>query len=198
MKSNSRTLILAGLLLVVFLLVVGDMLLRSGRDRAGTPASDRLTLLNEQQEALAEKRRLLDSADQLATDAQRVNELWTDALGSMIKAQTASIAQSALREHILNAVREVAPDVQAGVPRFAEQSIDGVPGIRRLALDLTITATSPADLYTIIDRIENDPEIRIGITRITMEGPGIQQGVVKAVTTTLSIEALAVVGGEDA
>ncbi len=198
MKSNTRTLILAGLLLLVFMLVAGDMLLRAGRDGEGATHSDRVTLLNEQRQALAEKRRLVNNSDQLASDQQSINQLWADALGSMIKAQTASIAQSALREHILNAVREVAPDVDAGVPRFAEQSIDGVPGVRRLSLDLTITANSPADLYTLIDRIENDPQLRIGITRITMEGPGIQQGVVKSVITTLSVEALAIVGGEDA
>lgn len=198
MKSNTRTFALAGLLLIVFVVVIGDMFLRSSADAEPRTYSGTAATLESTLETLQDKRRLVAAEDQILADAQRIDALWSDALRGMIKAQTASLAQSTLREHVLDAAREAAPEARAGVPRFSESPIDGAPAIRRLSLELSVTATSPADLYAVVDRIENDPTIRMGITRITMEGPGVQQGVVKSVTTTLSIEALAVVGEEGA
>ncbi|TVQ78221.1 MAG: hypothetical protein EA380_06285 [Phycisphaeraceae bacterium] len=198
MRPNQRTLLLAGILLVVFVFVIGDMLLRArSQSQEGTP-TDRAAALTELRTAIEEKRHAVDAADRIAADARRINELWAEAIDGMVKAQTASLAQSSLREHVLRTARDAAPEAQAGVPRFAESPVDGAPGIRRLSLDLSLTATSPADLFSIIDRIENDATIRMGITRISMEGPGMQQGVVRSVTATLAIEALAVIGGDGA
>lgn len=197
MKPNQRTLLLAGILLVVFALVIGDMLLRARPQHDASP-TDRAAALTELRAAIEEKRRAVDAADRIAADARRIDELWAEAVDGMVKAQTASLAQSSLREHVLRTARDAAPEAQAGVPRFAESPVDGAPGIRRLTLDLSLTATSPADLFSIIDRIENDATIRMGITRINMEGPGMQQGVIRSVTATLAIEALAVIGGDGA
>lgn len=198
MKSKGRTPVLAGLLAIVFLIVVGDMLLRSSSDGQSPSDSGANDKLRDSISTLEEKRRIVASSDRIASDAERIDGLWGNALAGMIKAQTPSLAQSTLREHVLGAAREAAPEAEAGVPRFSESPIDGAPAIRRLALDLAVTATSPADLFAVVDRIENDPSVRMGITRISMEGPGIQQGVVKSITATLSIEALAVVGEEGA
>lgn len=196
MTSNRRTILLAVILLLVAVFVVSDMALRS-RSPERTQ-SDRAAELIELRTSVQEKRRAVQEIDRITSDALKIDQLWAAAIDGMIKAQTASLAQSSLREHVLRTARDAAPQAQAGVPRFAESPIDGTPNIRKLSLDLSLTATSPADLFSIIDRIENDPSIRMGITRITMEGPGVQQGVVRSVSATLAIEALAVIGGDDA
>lgn len=159
-------------------------------------------------DALALERRqrsLLDGADQWRSALASAEAAWELVRHELVRARTIELAEAGFRERILAEVKDL---------RFSESSANSVPvpaatpaqptaqpgaaaTVRAIGLRVDLRTDSPAEVYRLIDRIENLSDVRAGVVGVQIKGPGLAQ-TPGEVTATLDLRAVALIGTEDA
>jgi hypothetical protein len=168
-------------------------------DAAPTPRERYLEelSLSRRQQALA------DQAEQWNAALERARGAWDSASREMVRGRTLELAEAGFRERVLAEVKDLkfsdssantqrveAPAAAAPLP-VAPAS--GTASVRTIGLKVDVRTDSPAEVYRLIDRLENMPDARAGVVSVELRGPGLAQ-TPGEVNASITVQALALIG----
>lgn len=154
-------------------------------------------------------RALLANAQAWKSAAAAAAVQWDTARAEMVKGRTPELAEVSFRERVLAEIKDL---------KFTESSANSVPpagitpppapvqptarpapasvptpSVRVIALKVDVRTDSPAEVYRLIDRLENLSDLRAGVVSLQIKGPGLAQ-IPAEVSATLQVHALALIG----
>lgn len=190
MKSQqTRTLVLAALVVVAGLLVVADRLGAAGEDGPGAP-TPRDEHMNHA-EVVARMRAEIDAEPAWRAARDAALETWSGVNGRLIHAPTAELATARLGQLVRAVVTDLGVTLDATSAPSVRTPAEGSP-VRVIALSLSLRATSPEKLHALVDRLENLPGAWTNIARLRVQGP--RRVPATGLNVDLDLEALAWVG----
>lgn len=193
---NSRTRVLAILLLVVLGAVVADgMLKRSDAGEIEDEGSARTQYVR--RAAIVERKQaLIDREEAFSAALEETNERWAELRSSLIEAPSSGLAEAQLRDEVLEFVgRRRIKSSRTG--RIESSAINGHERLRLIELGLELESPSSRVLYELIDGLERMRGLATHVSSIEMAGPStINQGR-RLVTARVTIKAIALVEGNE-
>jgi len=148
---------------------------------------------------LATKRALIESRSEFEAMLADAEAAWRDASRNAIRASTGELAAAQFRDR----VTEVAGQHGATgltVTTARARPVEGAAGVEVLELTISFDVASAADAFSLIDMLENMPELDTAIRELKVAGPGrLPQerfAAALAVSVDLTLHALAIVGSE--
>lgn len=146
---------------------------------------------------------LLRNADAWKDAARAAAGQWDLARAEMVKGRTQELAEVSLRERVLAEIKDLkfiessansvaatgAPPASSGGAAASPVS----PTVRVIALKVDVRTDTPAEVYRLIDRLENLSDLRAAVTSVQVKGPGLAQ-IPAEVSATLNVQALALIG----
>ncbi len=170
-------------------------------DTAPTPRERYLEelALSRRQDALIEQWGLWEGALVGARSA------WVSVSRVLVRGRTIELAEAGFRERVLAEVKdlkfiessantqrvEAAPATQPAPSNAA--SAPAAAAVRTIGLKVDVRTDSPAEVYRLIDRLENMPDTRAGVIGVELRGPGLAQ-TPGEVSATITVHALALIG----
>lgn len=185
-RLPTRQLVLLALIGVVGALVVADRLLAGG-EPSGTTPSIRAEY-EKQAERVAHMKQFIDSAPnwQAANDAAQ--SVWRDIEPRLITAPTAQLASGSLQQKITAIVTDLGVTLVNSSAPNVRTPVEDLP-MRVVGVTISIKTSSPQQLYSFVDRLENMPTVWTHIRRLQAFGPGRTPSV--GLNIEIEIEALA-------
>lgn len=215
MKASQRTGVLGAAIAALLLLVGADqlgLLPRAGSDAERTPSAGAAQDYLDAAARAAEHQALLDAQPRWNDALHRARAHWAEVRTGVVPGATLELAEARFRDLVLEATRDLrigavrasadrstssslpAPAITpaSGTTSTAPASTTGV-AIRALALRIECDAPDPRDVYRLIDRLENLPDLRTWVSAVRLAGPGRAQ-TPQQVTLVLTLHAAAAVG----
>ncbi len=204
--GNSRVLVLGAAVVALGALVLWRWYGASGSPAGDAAAGDTPSLREQYLDAAAltaRQKALVDAADRWAGVLAEARARWDQARHELVKGRTQELAEASFRERVLGEVKDlkfvntransVAVPLQGGAAATGNPGVTKAgPIIRPIALKLEVDTDATADVYKLIDRLENLPDVRVNVSSLKLTGPGFRQ-VPGQVTAELELRALAVV-----
>jgi hypothetical protein len=196
--DKTRRGVLLGLVGVVALAVIVD---RTGLLGSSDASAGSAEVFRDAQAVLAQQRALVADAERIAEARDAARSAWREASRGVIVETTRPLAESTLRAAVLAAARSSGADVfsiRASPAEPAASSVnreleDSGSSVRAIALSVGFDARVPGDAYEVIDTLERLPDIRTRVTTIDVSGPGIMLEAGRAISVSLTVEALALI-----
>jgi hypothetical protein len=193
-KDTKRTALLLVALLAVGALVVLDRMSGSGGAAEGedAPASlaDRYRQEASRAAVVAAGLESAQAWEDALADAER---RWDEASGRMIHAGSVDIAFVRLREVVESAMRDVGLRLDSSVALPVEAPMEG-EALRVIGMRMEFLSTDPQGVYTLVDRLENLPEVATNVAGLRVAGPGRLGR--DQVSVVIELRALAWIGPE--
>lgn len=120
---------------------------------------------------------------------------WQAARARLIEAPSADVAADRLRRAAETAMSDLGLKLAVSAVSPPRAPVEG-EALRVIALTLDFEAPNPDVVWRLIDRLENLPEARTSIARLTVTGPG--PGVRTGLRVSLDLQALALVSVDGA
>lgn len=209
--QGSKTPWLLGAVLILGAVVLGRQFLGGGGGGGGDGGSDGVDAPSAKErylEAVALSRRqraLLDNAEAWRGALAGAERAWDTVRREAVRARTVELAEASFRERVLAEVKDLrftdgaansVPVPVEGVAAGTGAAPAGLPAVRAIGLRVEVRTDSPAEVYRLIDRIENLPDVRAGVVGVEIKGPGLAQ-TPPGVSATIDVRAVALIG-EDA
>lgn len=199
--KRSNRMILGGVVGVLLLAVLADRLglipSASADESEDVATSAAQRYLNERRQ-LDEEQALLATRKEVDKALAAVREEWSKATQTLAHGQTAELAEAAFRERVLATAGDLGlRSVSASAVRDGT-SVDSkrpaaLSSLRPIALRLQFDTERPAEVYRLVDALENLPDVRTSVDSVSIAGPGMVQ-VGSQVTATIVVRAMALVG----
>lgn len=200
MTPKARTGLLAGVVGVLALAVGADRMgWLGGRgdegDAAGAGEGARAAYL--EKAALAQRLEdLIAEAPQWEQAAGRAAQLRQEVAPRLVAGATVELAAGAFRERVLRAAADLR--LQALSVTLVTSSGPSAGGtnaapVRLLELRIAFDTAAVADIYALVDRLENLDDLATNVSRLEIAGPGRKQ-VPQTVTVNITLHGLALVG----
>lgn len=186
-KEQARTLLLAALVVLVGALVVADRLGAAGADDSPTPRDEHAR----HAEVVARMRAEIDTEPEWRDALKAAGEIWTGVEARLIHAPTAELATARLGQLVRAVVTDLGVTLDATSAPSVRTPAEGSP-VRVIALSLSLRASSPEQLNSLLDRLENLPGAWTNIARLRVQGP--RRVPTSGLNVDLDLEALAWVG----
>jgi len=198
---------LLALIVVLAVLVVVDRAGLLGVRNAADETGARAVYLARAQ-LLARERALVASAAEWDRAAAEARREWLEAADSMVRGRTVELAQAAFRERLLKEVQGLGisgaradatgVDPPAAAPVSAGASQGAVPEgeagpVRLMTFTVQFDTSEPDVLYKLIDRLENLGDVRVNVTDVRIDGPGMKQILPAQAVCSLVVQALALI-----
>ncbi len=190
-KEQTRTLVLAALVVLVGVLVVADRLGAASEDDAPTPRDEHAR----HAEVVARMRAEIDAEPEWRDALEEAGETWAGVEARLIHAPTAELATARLGQLVRTVVTDLGVTLDATSAPSVRTPAEGSP-VRIIALSLSLRASSPEQLNSLLDRLENLPGAWTNIARLRVQGP--RRVPTSGLNVDLDLEALAWVGDRGA
>lgn len=190
--SKAKTPLLAGLVVAAGLLAAE----LAGVLPGGAAAESEETGLRQEYLAAAaqeqQEQQLIRQAGAWRAAMTEAGKQWSELRRTLIAAPTLDLAQSTLRDLVQQRITDMK---RIASPRFTYIPEAGEPAsrIRPISLRVDFDATSHAEAYAALDRIENMSGVLVSLASIRIEGPGRAQ-MPEQITVSATVRALALVG----
>jgi hypothetical protein len=195
-RSQSTPLLLAMLGLIAGLVILDRTGLLPGRspaDEGAAPTTPRARYLLAASE-LQQERAIISQAGPWRRELDSARQRWAALRAGMVRAATPELAESRLREVVLDATAglELASPTRVSYVRDAAP-LEG--DIRPIAVRVEFDAVSHRDALAAIDRLAHLPGVRTEVVSLRVQGPG-RVLLPEQLTISLTLRALALVGEE--
>jgi hypothetical protein len=196
MSQRTRTLLLASVFAVVTLAVVADRTGVVDRLRASRSGSSATSYYAAAEALQLEQRLIAQRAEwQAARDSAEQQASAIDRLAH--RAPTAQIAAAEIRNRLSETVRgngEKSLRIEARSPSpIPDDAI--APEVRVIAFDVGFDTDDPRNAFTVIDRLENMPDMYVRITDASLSGGGMKQLANAPIAVSLRVETIAIIEG---
>lgn len=193
---NSRTRMLAVLLLVVLGAVIADGFLKRSDAGEGEDEGSARTQYVRRAAIVDRKQSLIEQEDAFAAALEETSERWSELRRSLIEAPSSGLAEAQLRDEVLEFVgRRNIKGSRTG--RIESSAINGNERLRLIELGLELESPSSRALYEVIDGLEGMRGLATHVSSVELAGPSsINQGR-RLVTARVTIEAIALVEGSE-
>ena len=210
-RGNTTPWLLAAVVLLGAV-VVGRSVLGTGTEDQGE-AAEAPTMREQYLNAIALSRRqqsLIDSEEAWARKLADTRSAWNEISRELVRGRTVELAEAGFRQRILAEVKDfkfldgsansvpVTPPAQPAGSPTPSPAIPATPAgsaqsVRPIALRVEVRTDTPAEVYRLIDRIENLLDARAGVVSVQFRGPGLAQ-TPGEVSATLLVHAAALIG----
>lgn len=213
-RHKSATPWLLAAVVILGAVVVGRSVVGSGADDQAD-AAEAPSMREQYLNALSLSRRqqsLIDAEEAWSRKLADTRSAWNEISRELVRGRTVELAEAGFRQRILAEVKDfkftdgsansvpVTPPAQPSGAVAAAQSppgalspADTAQSVRAIALRVEVRTDTPAEVYRLIDRIENLPDARAGVVSVQVRGPGLAQ-TPSEVSATLLVHAVALIG----
>jgi len=160
-----------------------------GDDEASTP-----------REAYVRAAALVADAEAIVGQQEGWNELlarsdaaWAEARRGMIDAPSAEVAAERLRRMVEAIMSDMGLRLTVSSVGQPRAPLEG-EGLRVISLTLDFEAPNPDVVWRLVDRLENLPDVRTNIARLSIVGPG--PAIRTGLRVSIDLQGLSWVGGE--
>jgi|GEM_PF-2122932 len=165
----TRTTILIASVVIVGALVLVDQLNAKGDAAQSTPTVR--AEYEQQAELVARMKQFIDSAPMWRAADDAAQNAWNAIEPRLIIAPTAQLANGGLQQRITRIVADLGVTLNSSSAPKASTPVENL-SLRVIGVTISIETSSPQQLYSFVDRLENMTDAWTHIRRLQIMGPG--------------------------
>jgi len=120
----------------------------------------------------------------------QAQQAWQAAAARMIPAPSPELASARLRDMVQQVMTDLGVRLDASSALPVVTPVQNQP-VRVIGLSLNFSAANPQEIYLLVDRLENLPDVMAFLPRISVRGPG--RGLNHRLNVSMQIRAMSVI-----